>query len=472
MKNSTTTTCPVAKFKRIATLTLLMFAIFYVALSQTKQIDSIKQCIGRMQDDTNKANTLNALAYKLINTGSFDSTLHYTMQSKTISEQLSYKKGLATSLNINGNVYFKKGNYPLSLDYYFKALKINEGIKNDKGIASQLNNIGNVFSAMNDLDKALDYSIRALNIFNKVGDKTLIAHTLSNIGGLYMVKKNYLNANEYILKSITIYNELGDRQNVGRSITIIGMIESNKGNYNEALNYFFKAISLNDMNDKENTATLYGNIGEALMNQKKYLESKKYYMKSIKIGKDIGSLGIISESSRSLSQIYDKTGYKALALDFYKQFVSAKDSLTNEENTKNIVRQEMNFDFDKKQAVMKAVQEKHDAVSVAENKRQRTVIYGAIIGLIMVVVFSVFLFNRFRVTKKQNNIIKSQKLEVERQRHLADEKRILAEEQKFVIEEKQKEILGSIRYAKRIQDSLLPTEDYIQNTLNRLIKTN
>jgi spermidine synthase len=38
--------------------------------------------------------------------------------------------------------------------------------------------------------------------------------------------------------------------------------------------------------------------------------------------------------------------------------------------------------------------------------------------------------------------------------------------QKHIIEEKQKEILDSIYYAKRIQTSLLPTQKYLEKHLN------
>ena len=41
-------------------------------------------------------------------------------------------------------------------------------------------------------------------------------------------------------------------------------------------------------------------------------------------------------------------------------------------------------------------------------------------------------------------------------------------EQKQIIEEKQKDIMDSIHYAKRIQTSLLPTEKYIDKSINRL----
>jgi sigma-B regulation protein RsbU (phosphoserine phosphatase) len=44
------------------------------------------------------------------------------------------------------------------------------------------------------------------------------------------------------------------------------------------------------------------------------------------------------------------------------------------------------------------------------------------------------------------------------------------EEQKKIVEEKQKEILDSIHYAKRIQNTLLTSEKYIERNLNRLNK--
>jgi hypothetical protein len=64
------------------------------------------------------------------------------------------------------------------------------------------------------------------------------------------------------------------------------------------------------------------------------------------------------------------------------------------------------------------------------------------------------MFRRFRISQKQKNIIEEQKL--------------LVESQKYIVEEKQKEILDSIRYAKRIQESLLPTETYIDRNIRKL----
>ena len=54
-----------------------------------------------------------------------------------------------------------------------------------------------------------------------------------------------------------------------------------------------------------------------------------------------------------------------------------------------------------------------------------------------------------------------------RQKNKANE---IISHQKQLVEEKQREILDSIHYAKRIQIALLPTEKYIKRTLKFLQK--
>ena len=66
--------------------------------------------------------------------------------------------------------------------------------------------------------------------------------------------------------------------------------------------------------------------------------------------------------------------------------------------------------------------------------------------LILVIGFAVFAYRSFLQKQKAN---------------------IEITKQKEIIEEKQKEILDSIHYAKRIQTALLPSEKYIGRNLNR-----
>jgi hypothetical protein len=55
---------------------------------------------------------------------------------------------------------------------------------------------------------------------------------------------------------------------------------------------------------------------------------------------------------------------------------------------------------------------------------------------------------------------------IRKQKNIIEEQKILAERQKDLVYAKQKETLGSIQYAKRIQQSLMPTIKYISRHLN------
>jgi len=71
--------------------------------------------------------------------------------------------------------------------------------------------------------------------------------------------------------------------------------------------------------------------------------------------------------------------------------------------------------------------------------------YALIIIIILIVFFFLFLYRSFRQKKKANVLLNNQKL---------------------LIEEKNKDITNSIKYAKRIQESILPVDNIVQNTLN------
>ncbi len=78
--------------------------------------------------------------------------------------------------------------------------------------------------------------------------------------------------------------------------------------------------------------------------------------------------------------------------------------------------------------------------------------------LVLVGVFAVFMFNRFRITQKQKAVIEEQK--------------VLVDKAYETLHEKNKEVMDSIRYAKRIQTALITSEKSIENSLHRLMRHN
>ena len=78
-----------------------------------------------------------------------------------------------------------------------------------------------------------------------------------------------------------------------------------------------------------------------------------------------------------------------------------------------------------------------------ELNQQKMFLYGGGIFLFIVIVFSVIIFNRLKITNRQKATIVQQKL---------------------IVEEKNKEITDSINYAKRIQTAILPSIEKIKTS--------
>jgi hypothetical protein len=100
--------------------------------------------------------------------------------------------------------------------------------------------------------------------------------------------------------------------------------------------------------------------------------------------------------------------------------------------------------------------EKELIKSKADSEKQAVIRNTFIAGFIFMILLATLIFRGYRNKQKLNVLVTAEKHKVEMQKEL--------------LEEKQKEILDSIHYAKRIQDSLLPSEISMDRNLKRLIK--
>jgi hypothetical protein len=189
--------------------------------------------------------------------------------------------------------------------------------------------------------------------------------------------------------------------------------------------------------------------------QNKYAEALGNFNTALSYAKEMGIKNEIKEAYNSLSTVYEKLDKHNESFVCYKQFIIYRNLLNNEENTAKAIQTQMLYDFDKKENEDNLEKEKEKAIAEEISVRKNFILVSMVVGLVLVLMFSFFIYNRYRLAQKQKIIIESQKVTVENQKHLA--------------EEKQKEILDSIRYARRIQRALITNEKYIQKHLSRLI---
>lgn len=453
-------------------LFFLCISLIQITKAQTGKIDSLKNVLRTLsvqnpgfKRDTLRINLLNKISRQLLFAGSFDSSLHYADQSRQLAESsggsISVKRGLARAYNSIGLVHYYRSSYPEALKNHFIALKIQEEIMDKYGIANSYNHIGLIYYSQGRYEEALKSHEASLKIKLELNDKKGIIASHVNMGNVYHDKGDLNAALKSYYAGISAAEKMGDKQVIGTCYNNIGSAYLRQNNYSYAIKNYKKALEVREgTGDKYGDAMSYCNLSDVYCQLDNYKEAESYAKKALELATELEALELIKTANNALSNVYNKTGNYAGAFKHYKAFVTAKDSITNEQNTRKSLETQMQYDFDKKMtadSIRVAGERKILATQLSYEKNMRLVLYG---GIILLIVFAVFMVNRFRVTMGQKNIIELKEKQAQKQ------KQIIAH-QKDVVEGKQKEILDSINYALRIQRSLLASDALLNRNLRK-----
>lgn len=315
----------------------------------------------------------------------------YFAKALKISMEIRDDYGMSQVFGGLGNAYHHLGNLSKASENYFKALKIHEKRANKAGVAVQLSNLGNIFASQGSRQKAIEYYFKSLAIAEELHDSARVSIQLGNIGTIYYELGNFPQAMEYFFKALKITEIIGNKKGIAMNLNNIASVYQDKKEYLKALDYFTRALNLSkEYGNQEHTASFIGNIGILYYLMKDFQKSEAYLSKAIAISREVEATETVQEFEGALSELYSAWGKHQLALEHFKKHISARDSIINVANTEKSVRLEMNYEFEKKQAVDKALHQKQLLLLEAENKTQRQfrlflfVILGLAILLLLV----------------------------------------------------------------------------------------
>jgi tetratricopeptide (TPR) repeat protein len=401
-------------------------------------------------------------------------------KSLKIAEELGDKKGMSASYNNMGNVFVDQGNYPQALEYYQKSLKMDEELGNKKEMSFSFGNIGNVHLDQGNYPQALEYYEKQLKIDEALEDDKGKANCYNNIGLVYTYVGNCSKALDYYQKQLKISEKLEDKKGLSRSYTNIGLVYKKQGKFNLALEYYQKSLKIyEELGAQEDMSLLYGNIAGLYNSQKKYNEAIIYANKSIEIAKKIGSLDDERLAHKHLSESYQGLENYKSSLEHYILYKLLNDSIYNTEKNNQLSKMEAVYQSEKKQKEIELLN-KDKQLQKTEINRQTTQKYAFIFGFILMLTLAFVSFRSYRQKKKANLILAEQKFqieekneelnqqneeitaqrdEIEAQRDEITNQRDTVTLQKDHIEKIHVELTDSIRYAKRIQQAVLPVSD-------------
>ncbi|MEO6868055.1 MAG: ATP-binding protein, partial [Ginsengibacter sp.] len=288
------------------------------------------------------------------------------------------------------------------------ALKVAEQIHDEEGQAFIYLNIAITYSSLDEDSHAEQSYFKAVGLAKRLNLKNVLAYSYANLSSLYgkidELKKEF----NFGIKAAILGREIGDKGIEASSLSRAALALAAQNKFEEAEKLNEQARNIADSSKQLlNIYQAYGDMGTILTMQKNYSRAIPYFEKAFHSLKESDIYDEeIGRSYANLSKCYENTGNFNKALSTYKVAAQIADSIRGKENIKKATELTMNYDFSKKQQIIKDEQQKQNDVA----KTKQTAL---LIGLILVFILAVVAFRSFTNKRRANILLQQQKQKVE-----------------------------------------------------------
>lgn len=372
--------------------------------------------------------------------GEFNQATTYYMQGKTFAEKGGEKIILGNILNNLGLNYHDKGDYLNALDYSLKALQIREALHTKKDQAGTLGNIGMIYKDLRKFDLGIHYHQMALDLYKEVNDVMGSANSYTNMASVFIDQGEFDKALPELKNALNLYKEIRSKKGIAKCYNNIGLLWESKGDLVKASEFYEDALKLKEeIGDKPGMINTLVNLGSVMIRKSDFKHALEYAGQGLSLAREMNSLAQQKECYALLSAIYKGKKDFETALKYYTLFSQIKDSIFNSETSRDMATMQARYDNDtkEKEIEMQKLRNTNDEAELKKKDLQRNAL---IAGIVLILILSFVLYNRYQVKQKANGQLTIQKQ---------------------LIEEKNKNITDSINYSKRIQEALMATEEQL-----------
>ncbi len=305
-----------------------------------------------------------------------------------------------TSLGIFHN---RIGDLGQAMSYHTRTLQAYEQAGDGAGMAGALNNLGFVHYDARDTVQALASFLRSVAIRDSLGIDEMNLNTLGNIGGMYLDRKEPGKALPYLEKALAIAERTGDRGGLARALSNIGSCYKQLGEFKEAVDHLQRSNAIAvDLNMPGIEAVNLLAIAEVYDAEGERSKALRLSLRAHELTLSIGDIYLREAAAMRLYGLFKMGGQFEKALSHHEEGLQLRDSLTSDRNRSEVMRQQTRYEFEKREALRLAEQEKKDAVA-AEELRRRNLQRNAFIGgfVLMLALAGTFLFQRNRINREK-----------------------------------------------------------------------
>jgi serine phosphatase RsbU (regulator of sigma subunit) len=444
------------------TLILMIFSLGAFSQS-TRRIDSLKKVLLKPLHDTVRTSVYIDLGWRYTYVN-IDSSFHYNQLAIDLSKKTGDRHDLAAALNDMGIDHYVHGNFKKAIAFLDEAYHLHKKNGDKYGMFQTKTNIGACYNLLKQTDAAIasfkDAKVQVL----EMGRTELLPGVELNLASMYLDQNNIEEAGRTIENVISESKKQNNKMMEATALSEYGRYYMKKNNLDSALKYYTTGYNLLlEINQEVNSVQDLNFIAEIYLKKGKPQEALKYATKARDLARANELLNELGSAYGQLTYAYaDLHDYKK-AWESSMEFKKLSDSLFNNDNSKAVSDIKTKFEVELKEAELNARSEAEKKILVAateaERTRKRIILFSGIAIVIVISVFSLVLFRKFREADNQKTIIQKQKKQVEEQHRIAEARAVEIDIKKQELETKNREVFDSIMYARNIQAALLPGKD-------------
>jgi signal transduction histidine kinase/DNA-binding response OmpR family regulator len=338
----------------------------------------------------------------------FDEALAYEKMSFTLKEALGNKKLIGNSYYNQGIIYFSQGDLQQAIPLFIQARKHYEASGAEDRLDQVNYIIGLCFHSVEESEKALEYYNESLKIRRKEGKRKAVASLLASIAQVNIEMGDTSQAITYNLQSLEAYEEFKTSGGRAVPLTSLANIYYEKGQYEKAISYCKQALEVFKYKGIEfPTTTVRRLLGKIYFALEQYDEALSHFLKIQEISQKYPRFYTMrGEDYQNLYKTYKAMGQYTPALEMHELYIQAQDSSQKTENTKAMMRFEVQAEYDKQKAL-------DDLAFEKQKEQQRLILLGIGMGLLLSLIFAAIIWNRLKLTRRQKREIEAQKQLVE-----------------------------------------------------------
>ena len=338
--------------------------------------------------------------------GQTDSATHYYHEALEYFILGNHTEGESLIYDALAMIYELKGDMRKALEFYNKALRLAEENHDSIAIANAAVSLGDLHGELKNYQLSRKLYLEAIEAAHATNQKRVEGFAYTSLATDYSELGKTDSAKTLTKMGLKILENSGNENAMGNGFNLLGNFALYENKLDTARFYFNKMNRIAIANHQpEDIIIAQSNLYRVERASGNYAKAKIHALNGYRVAKTNDFPSLLSRTSKDLAQIYAHQNQSDSAYKYLLEYSILSDSVKNAELKNEALKQSIEYEYEKQQAIADAEHEAELAIASARESRQNIIIWAVALILALISIALVLNFFRLRTIRKQKEAL-------------------------------------------------------------------